>query len=55
MSSFAIEELDTQHVDPPDLVTDNIDVMVSTPDMPDLRHADLRTDEFWRRSNPSLT
>ena len=50
MSSFAIEELDTQHVDPPDLVTDNIDVAeVSTPDMPDLRHADLRTDEFWRR------
>ena len=50
MSFLAIEELDTQHVDPPEFAAGDIDVAeVSTPDMPDLRHTDLRTDEFWRR------
>jgi lysine 2,3-aminomutase len=50
MSFLATEELDTQHVDPPEFVAGNIDVAeVSTPDTPDLRHSDLRTDEFWRR------
>ncbi len=51
MSSLAtIEELDTQHVDPPEVVASDIDLEeVSTPETPDLRHSDLRTDEFWRR------
>ena len=50
MSALALEELDTQHVDPPGFVAGDIDVAeVSTPETPDLRHSDLRTDEFWRR------
>jgi lysine 2,3-aminomutase len=50
MSSLAIEELDTQHVDPPELVAGNIDVAeVSTPGTPDLQHSDRRADEFWRQ------
>ncbi|MGA9579517.1 MAG: hypothetical protein WBV90_18040, partial [Terrimicrobiaceae bacterium] len=50
MSFLATEELDTQHVDPPELVPGDIDIAeVSTPDTPYLQHSDLRTDEFWRR------
>ena len=51
MSSLApIEELDTQHVDPPEIMGLDIDsAEVSTPDRPDWQHANLRTDEFWRR------
>ena len=46
MSSLVLEELDTQHVDPPESVIDEITAAeVGTQD---LRHSDLRADEFWR-------
>jgi hypothetical protein len=44
MSSLAFEELDTQHVDPPEFVAGDIDVAeVGTLDTPDLQHSDLRS------------
>ena len=45
MSSITLEELDTQHVDPP------ISWWTMSPEVstPDLQHSELRADEFWRR------
>ena len=47
MSLTVLEELDTQHVDPPQLMADNI--QVSDLKTPDLEHTELRADDFWRQ------
>ena len=47
MSFIELEEPDTQHVDPPEFVADDIAAAGVT--TLDLQHSDLRADEFWRR------